>query len=164
MVGKCRNVEIVSGGIAINHEKGLDTQRLLNCWQSKAAPILHDDLRRFERRRASLAAQSGSDLVDIPQHHFALNTTVCMPAGDGFQGANGRKGNAMAGVHGSGRASHQDGRGYFRLQQRGMREKGFPVGDFRFLGHSAAASRGLRGSLRNSAAKARALGSRLPSV
>ena len=74
------------------------------------------------------------------------------------------KGNAMAGVHGSGRASHQDGRGYFRLQQRGMREKGFPVGDFRFLGHSAAASRGLRGSLRNSAAKARAFGSRLPSV
>ena len=70
----------------------------------------------------------------------------------------------MAGVHGRGRASHQDGRGYFHLQQRGMREEGFPVGDFRFLGHSAAASCGLPGSLRNSAAKARAFGSRLPSV
>jgi hypothetical protein len=74
------------------------------------------------------------------------------------------KGNAMAGVHGRSRASHEDGRGYFRLQQRGMRQECFPVGDFRFLSHSAAASCGLRGSLRNSAAKARAFGSRLPSV
>jgi hypothetical protein len=31
-----------------------------------------------------------SDLVDIPKHHFALHTTVCVPAGDGFQCANGR--------------------------------------------------------------------------
>jgi hypothetical protein len=70
----------------------------------------------------------------------------------------------MAGVHGRSRASYEDGRGYFRLQQRGMRQECFPVGDFRFLSHSAAASCGLRGSLRNSAAKARAFGSRLPSV
>ena len=74
------------------------------------------------------------------------------------------KGNAMAGVHGRGRASHEDGRGYFRLQQRGMRKECFPIGGFRFLVHSAVASCGVRGSLRNSAAKARAFGSRLPRV
>ena len=54
--------------------------------------------------------------------------------------------------------------GYFRLHQRGMHWECFPVGDFRFLGHSAAESCGLPRSLRNSAAKARAFGSRLPSV
>lgn len=31
-------------------------------------------------------------------------------------------GNAMTGMHGRGRASNEVGRGYFRLQQRGMRQ------------------------------------------
>ena len=49
-----------------------------------------------------------------------------------------------------------------RRQQRGVRQQGFPIGNFRLLGHPAAGSCGLRGSLRNSAAKARDFGSRLP--
>ena len=32
------------------------------------------------------------------------------------------EGNAMTGVHSRGRASHEDSCGYFRLQQRGMRQ------------------------------------------
>jgi hypothetical protein len=32
------------------------------------------------------------------------------------------EGNAMTGVHGRGRTSHEDSCGYFRLQQRGMRQ------------------------------------------
>lgn len=62
--------------------------------------------------------------------------SVSVPTGDGFQGENGRvvilcqvfddvimvEGNAMAGVYGSSRATDKDGCGYFRLQQRGMRQ------------------------------------------
>jgi len=58
------------------------------------------------------------------------------PARDGFQGEKGRivvlaqvfdrliviEGNTMACVQGRGCASHEDGRGYFRLQQRGVRQ------------------------------------------
>jgi hypothetical protein len=102
----------------------------------EAAPVPHHDLGGFERRRAPLVAQSGSDLVDISQYHFAFCTTVSVPTGDGFQSENGRvvilcqvgddvimvEGNAMAGVYGSSRATDKDGCGYFRLQQHGMRQ------------------------------------------
>src|SRR5580692_9604418 len=123
MVRKRCNVKVVSSGITINYKKGLDAQRLLNRWQSKAAPLSYHDLGGFERRRAPLVAQSGSDLVDTSQKHLAFCTTVSVPAGDGFQGENGRvvllcqifddvimiEGNAMAGVYGSSRATDQDG-------------------------------------------------------
>ncbi len=95
MVRKRRNVQVVSSGIAIDYKKGLDAQRLLNRRQSQAAPVPYHDLGSFERRRAPLVAQSSSDLVDTSQNHFSFCTTVSVPAGDGFQG--------------------EDGRGYFRL-------------------------------------------------
>jgi hypothetical protein len=67
-------------------------------------------------------------------------------------------------VHGSGRSSHENRCRYFRLQRRGMRQQGFPVRDVSSLRHLAALSRAVRRSLRNSEAKARAFGSRLPRV